>query len=80
MVHVGSTTSFQDIQETQNIGLDVRLRMLQRVPNTGLRRQMNDAFTSVLMKQPRDGVSIGKVQKLEAEVCIRAKLIESSTL
>jgi hypothetical protein len=44
--------TFQDIEKTGEIGIEICVRIFQRVTNAGLRREMHDRYDLVLALAP----------------------------
>ena len=61
MLHIIVTTTFQDVGETHQIGIDVGMRILQGVPHARLGRQVNHTLWLVLSEQGLHGGPVGHV-------------------
>src|SRR5690606_26439181 len=55
-------TGFEDIEKTLHIAVDIRLRVIDAVPHTGLRGEVNNNIWSNLFKQ---GSEVGPVYQVE---------------
>ena len=54
-------TRLQDVVEPDHIALDVRIRVLNAIPDPGLRREVHDDIEVVLREEPVDERLVGKV-------------------
>jgi hypothetical protein len=69
-------TSLQNVRKANKIGVDVGVRILQRVPHSRLRGEVDDDWKSVSHKQLRDGGAINQIQPFEMKAWIVLKDIE----
>ena len=60
--------TFKDIGKTRQIGIDISLRIDERVADTGLRREMHDERKLIVGKKRRDSFAIGEIHLDEAKV------------
>ena len=60
--------AFQHIEEALHVGIDIGVRIVQRMAHAGLRREMDDMREFVLGEQLRGAVAIGKIVPDEAEM------------
>ena len=67
MLHPIVATSLKDVNKTHNVAVDVRVRVLQRVPDPGLCRQMNHLVEPTLTEQRLHARAIRHVQLLKRE-------------
>ena len=77
------SATLQHIERPEQIGLAVGMRILQRVPHSGLGSEMNDSVNLVLGKDPLHGVPIREISLDEGEVlsvCAGADVIEPRIL
>ena len=54
--------AFQDVEEAVEIGVDIGVRVDQRMAHAGLRGEMHDVGKAVLGEQRRDGGAVGKIE------------------
>ncbi len=59
--------AFKNIEKPLNIGLDVGVRVLQRIPNPGLRRQMHDPVELFAQEYVAHDCTVGYVSLDEAK-------------
>lgn len=69
--------TFQHIYKALQIGINIGMRIIDRMTHAGLGRQMHHIFEPVLSKQLRDRGPIGELKPHEAETRIGAKQIQS---
>ena len=62
----------EDVQEPRDVGIHVRVRMLDGVANPRLRSQMDDTLGPVLVVCRLPGGAVGNVDLLEGEPAQRA--------
>jgi len=55
------TAAFEQVGEADQVGLHIRVRILQRVAHAGLRGEMDDAVEGVFLKDFLDGFAVFKV-------------------
>jgi hypothetical protein len=67
MAAIVVSTSLKDVHETGKIGVDIGLRILQRISDAGLGCEMDHDREPVLREQLLDRHAIGQIQPLEAE-------------
>src|SRR5262245_52106601 len=60
-------TAFQDVGEPLQVGVDIGMRVLQRVAHAGLRREVDDTRKAVLGKQLCYTGAVSEVQLDETE-------------
>ena len=74
------TTGFQNIHKAHKIRIDVSLRIGQRVPDSRLRGQVDDAIKAMCFKQSIDPVAIFEGELLKAESGTTFQLSQSVEL
>ena len=67
------TTAFEDVGEAGKIGVDIGLRLDQRVAHAGLRGQMNHIGKAMLGEQRGDRVPIGDIALDETKSVVRGE-------
>src|SRR5437016_4547254 len=67
MFGVTMTAAFEDIEKPREIGIKISMRILQRITNAGLRREMNDRSELGLPKNPFDIPPLGEIDLVESE-------------
>jgi hypothetical protein len=72
--------AFQDVQKSLEIGVDIGLRLIDRMPNAGLRRKMDHPGKSVFCEQVGGRRPVCEVDLLEGEARIAAQNAETSAL
>jgi len=70
--------ALQNIGEAGQIGVDISMRILQRVAYAGLSGEVNHHRKTIPLEQRLDGRSIGKIQFFEMKSRIVAENIEPS--
>lgn len=65
--------TFQHVQESDEIAFDIRKRILHRVSNTRLRREVNDPFGAKSFKYQFGGTPVGDISALKLEALDRFK-------
>ena len=68
--------AFENVAKTDQVALDIGVRVAQRVTYAGLSRQMDDALESFVGEQRAQRRGIGDVHAQEAEVGVRFKAIQ----
>ena len=74
------TAAFQDIGEADQIGVDIGIRVGQRVAHAGLGGEMHDVWKAVLGEQRGHGGAVGEIELGEAEACELGELGEPRLL
>ena len=59
--------AFQHIEKTGEIGIQISMRVLQRITNTGLSGQMHNRPELRLAKDAFDGAPLGEIDLVERE-------------
>ena len=62
------TAAFKNIDEALHIRIDIGVRMRDRMPDTCLRREMNDMLEFALAKQSSRRLAIRKIEFDELEM------------
>ena len=65
------TTSFEYVQKSDDVALNISMRVIDRVANAGLRREMDHAIELFIGKKFFYGASIGDVELDEFELFFR---------
>src|SRR5262245_44409283 len=73
-------TSFQHVEKALEIGIDVSMRLLDRVAHAGLGREMNDGGEAMLRKQRSDCVAICQIGLHKREAAILLKDVKPRPL
>ena len=71
---------FQDIAESDEIGVHIRGRVLQRVPHTRLRSQMNDQLRLHVREELRDSGAVRQIHRNKLEPLVGRQLIDPCLL
>src|SRR5271157_2483078 len=80
MLHASLATVFQHVQKSDHVGLDVSMRVGQRVSDARLSGQVNDAIESLSSKALLHSLPVGYVGKREAKAGSLHQLSESGPL
>src|SRR3982074_3024621 len=72
--------SFQDIDKAFEVGVDISMRMIDRITHTGLGREVDHHRKSIFCKQSRHGGTIREIGLHKAEARILAQDIQSRLL
>jgi hypothetical protein len=72
--------ALEHVEEADEIRLDIGMRIGQRMPHPGLRRQIHDLRKAMRCEQFRRGLAFGDVHLLEPEAGKRAELRDASFL
>src|SRR3569832_1976807 len=59
--------ALEHVEKADEIGIGVGVRLLDRMAHAGLGREMHDLRETMLRKQPRDRLAIGKIGLDEGE-------------
>src|SRR5215469_14321808 len=59
--------TLQHIEKTGEIGIQISVRILQRITNAGLRGQMHDRPELGLAKDAFDGAALGEIDLVESK-------------
>ena len=71
---------FKNIEEADDVGIDIRARMVNAVPHTSLCRQVDDNIRLILLKECRDRRLIRQVTLNERELRILAQDFQATLL
>lgn len=63
------SASFQNMQKTDDVGIDIAVRVFERIAHARLRRQIDDAIRLVRGKYPLNAMLILQVALLKLEIC-----------
>ena len=66
-------TAFEDVREADDVALDVRVRVGQRVAHAGLRREVHDLVELLARKQRVHAGAVGDVELHEAKGRVRGQ-------
>src|SRR5690242_16525788 len=74
--------AFEDVGEALQIGIDVGVRLLERVTHPGLRREMHNLRKSIRLEECSRSGAVGDIDPLEAESlfileCLDPRLFKS---
>ena len=72
--------AFQDVGEALDVGVDIGVRILQRIADAGLRREMHHVGKLLGGKQSGNACAIGEIELEEAEVRVTLELLEPRLL
>ena len=75
-----ATASFEDVDEAGEVGVDVGVRVLQRVPDAGLRGEVDDRFGPFAREDLRDRRAVRDVSAHVAEAWERPGPVEPRLL
>ena len=70
------TATFQNIHEALQVGIDVGVRILQRMANAGLGRKMKDMMKLLRRKQRLDRAPLGEIELDEAKSGLACELLQ----
>ena len=80
MRHLVVTAAFEDVHEADDVGVDVGVRILQRIAHAGLRGQMHHAVELLACKQLFHAGAVGHVELDEAEAFLRREARQTRLL
>ena len=66
--------TFEDVAEADQVGLDVSMRIFQRVAHAGLRGQVDHTLEVAFGEQVFHGHAVGDIALHEAEIRVGLKL------
>jgi len=78
--NIGVPASFENVQESHNIGIYIRVGVFQRIPNPCLGRQVHNRIKAPFGKERFHGRSIGQVDVYVRERGVRGQLVEACLL
>ena len=67
MLHAGVAAPFEDVDEPDEVALDVRVRIRDRVSHARLRGQVDHAIEALFPEEARHAVTVGQVHAEETE-------------
>lgn len=74
------SAAFQDVQEAVKIGVDIGVRLIDRMPNARLSSKMDHSRKAMICEQLRHRQPISKVDLREGETRVAAQNLETSAL
>ena len=80
MRDLGVDAAFQQIAEADQVGVDIRRRILQRISDSGLRRQMHHRIKAARAKHLAHGIAVGDVELAEFEGVISRQPLQARPL
>src|SRR5215217_7978123 len=80
MLDLVMPAAFQDIGETDDIGVDVIMRMIEGVAHAGLRGEMDNSLRTFFGEQRRQRRSIGDILLDEAKPVAAVELFQAGKL
>ena len=80
MLHLVVAAAFENIGETDDIALDVSVRILQGIANAGLGGQVDDLVELLVGKQLVHAGTVGHVELDEAEAGQRSQALQTALL
>ena len=80
MLYLVMAAGFKNIEEADDVGIDIRARMVNAVPHTSLCRQVDDNIRLILLKECRDRRLIRQVTLNERELRILAQDFQATLL
>lgn len=80
MLYLVMAAGFKNIEEADDVGIDIRARMVNAVPHTSLCRQVDDNIRLILLKQCRDRRLIRQVTLDKGELRILAQDLQPALL
>lgn len=80
MLHLMMTTCLENVEEADDVRVDIRARMVDAVPHTSLRREIDDNVRLILIEQRRDCRLIRQVTLDKRERRILAQDLQPALL
>ena len=80
MLDAVMTAALEDVQEADQVGIDIGVRIVERVADAGLRGEMQDALRLVFREQPFHRGAILQVGLDEVKAVARRKLVQPRLL
>lgn len=80
MLYLVMAAGFKNIEEADDVGIDIRTRMVNAVPHTSLCRQVDDNVRLILLKECRDRRLIRQVTFDERELRILTQNLQAALL
>lgn len=67
MLHTGMATPFQNVHESDDVAINIGIRILQGIAHPRLSRKVNDPIKLLLIKKCHHGLAINHVHLYKAE-------------
>lgn len=80
VLYLVMAAGFKNIEEADDVGIDIRARMVNAVPHTSLCRQVDDNIRLILLKECRDRRLIRQVTLDKGELRILAQDLQPALL
>src|SRR6266480_4622485 len=80
MLDAGAPAAFENVQKTDDVAIDVRVGILERIAHAGLSRQMNDAIGRFALEDIFHSSLVGNVDLDEAETVALNQPLQSRLL
>src|SRR6266480_5056104 len=80
MLNAGVPAAFENVQKTDDVAIDVRVGILERIAHAGLSRQMNDAIGWFALEDIFHSSPVGNVDLDEAETIVLGQPRQSRLL
>ena len=80
MPNAGVPAAFENVQKTDDVAIDVRVGILERIAHAGLGRQMYDPIGRFALEHVFDSCPVGNVGLDEAETLVRGQPRQSRLL
>lgn len=72
--------TFKDIEESVDIGVQIRVRVVNRISNTCLGSEVNDSVEWILMENVCNRITVGEISFEKGEVFQSPQRLESRVL
>src|SRR5579859_7373656 len=76
MFHLGPSAAFQHVEETDQIAVDVRLRMVDRITHARLGREMDYPLRSGVLEEGPKRILVGYIGMVELETLVNADVLD----
>ena len=80
MSNLALATTLKNVTKPYEVGVNIRIRVLDRITHAGLRREVHDGIEAVLMEKPGHAGTVDDVQFCETEIRIRLAASQSGFL
>ena len=80
MLDAAVPATFEDVGKARKIGVDIRLRLGERVPYSGLRGKVDDLLKTLRLKQTLNSLAVCKVDPQKAKMRIAGQPGEPGVL
>src|SRR5438552_9883158 len=80
MLNASVPAAFENVQKTDDIAIDVRVGILERIAHAGLSRQMNDAIRWFALEDIFHSFPVGNVDLNEVETVVLGEPRQSCLL